>query len=252
MSICVTNKLLSNKDIVLLIDTYQATRCQDVLKRLILHFHKMIRRLVNNISKNIDRHEDLVQVGTIGLIVAINKYNKDINNGFLSYAIPTIKGEIKHYIRDCTWSVHVPRGVKDLLPRINQAIDALFVRYHRHPTHNEISSYLNIKYKDICRTMEMLRGYNAISLCTDCGPDENKACLLSHTSYEEKGYLKVEQRMLLQRMMEVLSNQERNVIQLIFFRNMSQHQVGQHLGVSQMHISRTRKKALQKMRMSIN
>src|SRR5690606_19931151 len=113
---------------------------------------------------NADLFEDLVQVGMIGLLAAIKRYDSSLGKSFETFAIPTIIGEIKRFLRDKTWSVHVPRRIKELGPKIKKAVDALTVKNQKSPTVKEIAEYLDASEEEILETMEMSKSYHALSV----------------------------------------------------------------------------------------
>src|SRR5699024_1209947 len=123
----------------------------------------LVESLARKYSKNVSLYEDLIQVGMIGLLAAVKRYDKSYGKSFESFAVPTIIGEIKRFIRDQTWSVHVPRRIKEMGPKIRKAVDVLTARDHQAPTITDIAKYLEATEEDVLETMEMGRNYKALS-----------------------------------------------------------------------------------------
>src|SRR5690625_1105307 len=117
---------------------------EEVKEKIVLHYEKLVHSLARKYSHNRGNHEDLTQVGMIGLLISVERFDKEFGKSFEAFAIPTIIGEIKRFIRDRTWSVHVPRRIKELGPKINKAVDDLTNQLQKSPTVQEIAEYLNV------------------------------------------------------------------------------------------------------------
>lgn len=210
--------------------------------------------LVETLAKKFVRgqimHEDLIQVGMIGLLASLRRFDPAFDRTFESFAIPTIIGEIKRYIRDKTWSVHVPRRVKELSPKIKRVVDELTVQLQRSPQIADIARCLGVSEEAVLETLEMGRSYHSLSMDSELEADSdgNTITLLDLIGSQEAGYGQVEQNMMLDRALHVLDKREKEIIQLTFYQNLSQKQAGDVLGMSQMHISRLQRRALGKLR----
>lgn len=222
----------------------------DIQEKIVLTYQKLVESLARKYSMNAIIQEDLIQVGMIGLLAAVKRYDPEYGRSFETFAIPTILGEIKRYIRDQTWSVHVPRRIKELGPKIKRAADEITNNNQRVASVKEIADYLEVSEEDVLETMEMGKSYRALSVDrkVDSSDDGSSVAILDVVGSNENQYGKVEQQMLLEKIMPVLSEREQQILRCTFFENMSQKETGELLGVSQMHVSRLQRNSLRKLR----
>jgi RNA polymerase sigma-B factor len=194
--------------------------------------------------------DDLVQVGTVGLLKAIDRF--DIGRGveFTTYATPTIVGEIKRYFRDKGWAVKVPRRLQELNLAVNRASDKLAIDLGRSPTVGELAHHLNAGEEEILEAQELGQAYNLLSLDSEVsGESDKKSQTLADTvGANDTGLALLEDRANLERAFEILSGRERVIIYLRFYESVSQTEIAKRLNVSQMHVSRLQAKALEKLR----
>ncbi|MFB4168137.1 RNA polymerase sigma factor SigB [Virgibacillus sp. JSM 102003] len=222
-------------------------------EKIVLAYTDLVESIARKYSKNSNIHEDLVQVGMIGLLAAIRRYDASYGKSFESFAIPTIIGEIKRFIRDKTWSVHVPRRIKELGPKIKKAVDDLTTENQESPSVKEIADYLEVSEEDILETMEMGKSYKALSVDRkiEADSDGSTVAILDLVGNSENGYENVDQRMLLEKILPVLSEREQQILRCTYFDNLSQKETGELLGISQMHVSRLQRRSLRKLREAI-
>src|SRR5699024_8204051 len=135
-----------------------------VQEKLVLAYKDLVESLARKYSLHSSIHEDLVRVGMIGLLAAVRRFGPTFGKCFESFAIPTIIGEIKRFIRDQTWSVHVPRRIKELGPKIKRTIDELTIENQQVPTVKEIAEAIGVSEEQVLETMEMGQGYHALSV----------------------------------------------------------------------------------------
>lgn len=218
--------------------------------KIIRHYERMVGALANKFAKNSDVREDICQVGMIGLIAAIKRFDSSVGGSFESFAIPTIVGEIKRYIRDKTWSVHVPRRVKELGPKIRKATETLTRQLQRSPKIEEIAEAIGETEESVLETMEMARGYNALSVDSRIDGDSEGAAmtLLDVVGKQDSGYEQVHKKLILNNAFQILSQREKDILMCTYFENLSQKETGARLGISQMHVSRLQRNALRKLR----
>lgn len=241
-----------NEDVYALIKEYQNNPNEKLKNALVNHYRELVETLAAKFSRGSELYEDLVQVGMIGLLAALSRFDDSYGHHFEGFAVPTIVGEIKRYMRDKTWSVHVPRRIKELGPRVKKAVEELTVRYQRSPQIGELASYLNVTEEEVLEAMEMARSYNALSVDSPIEDnDGSTVTLLDLIGQEETGYEQVDQQMVLNKALHVLNERERDIIQMTFFNNLNQKQAGEALGISQMHVSRLQRRALQKLKHAI-
>jgi RNA polymerase sigma-B factor len=190
--------------------------------------------------------EDIVQVGTIGLIKAIDRFDPEREIEFPTFALPTILGEIKRFFRDTSWAVHVPRRLQELRIRLARATDELSQRLDRAPTTAELAAYLDLTVEEVGEGLIAANGYSVSSLDANPGEEDtdNGASLAARTGELDPGIEGVENLESLKPLMARLSERERTIISLRFGAEMTQSQIGAELGISQMHVSRLLSRAL--------
>jgi RNA polymerase sigma-B factor len=193
--------------------------------------------------------EDLVQVGSIGLIKAIDRFDLDRGVELSTYATPTILGEIKRYFRDKGWAVKVPRALQDLNVRLNRVIEQLTVELNRSPTIAELATATGANEEEVVEAIESGRAYSSVSIYSGGTNDEDESMeLLDCLGIEEGAYEIFEQRRMLAPAMEQLDPRERLILHLRFFEGMTQTQVAARIGISQMHVSRLIRKSIETLR----
>ncbi|GGY38440.1 RNA polymerase sigma factor SigF [Streptomyces tanashiensis] len=195
--------------------------------------------------------EDIVQVGTIGLIKAIDRFELTRGVEFPTFAMPTIIGEIKRFFRDTSWSVHVPRRLQELRLDLARAGDALAQRLDRAPTVAELAEELGIAPEEVVEGMAASNAYTAASL--DAQPDEEdgaggEAALADRLGYEDNGLTGIEYIASLKPMIASLPARERQILSLRFVTGLTQSEIGAELGISQMHVSRLLARTLGRLR----
>ncbi|MGV2622570.1 RNA polymerase sigma factor SigB [Halobacillus sp. ACCC02827] len=225
-------------------------RDEVIQEKIVLVYKDLVESIARKYSKNSTIHEDLVQVGMLGLLAAIRRYDPEFGKSFESFAIPTIIGEIKRFIRDKTWSVHVPRRIKELGPKIKKAAEELTNMLQRSPSVLEIADYLEVSEEDVLETMEMGKSYKALSVDRkiEADSDGSTVTILDLIGNQDDGYSNIDQKMLLEKILPILSEREQEILQCTYFENMSQKDTGERLGISQMHVSRLQRRALRKLR----
>src|SRR5690625_250836 len=186
-----------------------------VQEKVVLTYKDLVESIARKYSKNSTIHEDLVQVGMIGLLAAVRRYDESFGKSFESFAIPTIIGEIKRFIRDKTWSVHVPRRIKELGPKIKKAVDELTSVNQTSPTIKEIADYLEVTEEDVLETMEMSKSYKALSVDRkiEADSDGSTVAILDLVGNDESGYNNIDQQMMLEKILPILSERERLILQ---------------------------------------
>jgi RNA polymerase sigma-B factor len=197
--------------------------------------------------------DDLVQVGTVGLLKAIDRFDASRGVEFTTYATPTIVGEIKRYFRDKGWAVKVPRRLQELNLAVNRASDKLAIDLGRSPTVGELAEHLGTGEDDILEAQELGQAYSLLSLDSEIsGESAKKPQTLSDTvGATDSGLELLEDRANLERAFQVLTGRERVIIFLRFYESVSQTEIAKRLNVSQMHVSRLQAKALEKLRASL-
>jgi len=192
--------------------------------------------------------EDVVQVGTIGLINAIDRFDPERGVQFPTFAMPTVVGEIKRYFRDNVRTVHVPRRLHELWVQVSGAIEDLTVMHGRSPTTAEIADRLKLSEEEVLACLEAGRAYHATSLEAAQEGGDGAPGLLDRLGYEDPALVGVEHRDLVRHLLVQLPERERRILLLRYFGNLTQSQISAELGVSQMHVSRLLSRSFARLR----
>jgi RNA polymerase sigma-B factor len=192
--------------------------------------------------------DDLLQTAAVGLIKAVDKFDPDRGVDFAGYAIPTIIGELKRHFRDRTWDIRVPRRLQELRLAISEANSTLLQTLGRSPTVTDIASHLTLPEEDVLEGLEGARAYNAVSLSTPTGDGERATELGDMLGADDREYELAELRVALGPALATLDEREQKILTLRFYGNLTQSQIADQIGVSQMHVSRLLARALAKLR----
>lgn len=228
---------------------YAQTRDSRSRETLILHHQKLVRFVAARFLDSGESMEDLIQVGTVGLILAIDRFDPAQEVKFSTYAMPTIVGEIKRHFRDKTWHIKVPRWLQELSLSARRAQQALTMRLGRPPLVTEIAEVLGASEDETLQALEIADVAAALSLDTrlDAGRGSESATLMDVIGRIDSALHDFEAYTDLRRALDRLDPREREVIHLRFFEELSQSKIARNLGISQMQISRLQKRALQKL-----
>ncbi|MFD6554207.1 RNA polymerase sigma factor SigF [Streptomyces sp. NPDC058398] len=200
-------------------------------------------------SRSQDEMEDIVQVGTIGLIKAIDRFELTRGVEFTSFAVPYIVGEIKRFFRDTSWAVHVPRRLQEARVQLAKATEELRSRLGRTPTVKELSALMCLSEEEVNEARLASNGYNSSSLdAAISSGDDGEAALADFIGIDDTALELVEDFNALAPMIAELDDRERRIIHMRFVEELTQAQIGEHLGVSQMHVSRLLNRTLAKLR----
>ncbi|MGW1594408.1 RNA polymerase sigma factor SigF [Streptomyces sp. NPDC002343] len=200
-------------------------------------------------SRGPEEMEDIVQVGMIGLIKAIDRFELSREAEFTSFAIPYIVGEIKRFFRDTTWAVHVPRRLQEARVQLAKATEELRSRLDRDPTVKELSELMSLSEDEVREARLASNGYNSSSLdATLNGSEDGEAALQDFIGTEDTALELVEDFHALAPMIAELDERDRQLIHMRFVEELTQAQIGERLGVSQMHVSRLLSRCLARLR----
>lgn len=219
---------------------------------LITMYLNLVKYLASRFRNRGEPIDDLVQVGTIGLIKAIDRFDIERQVEFTTYATPTIVGELKRYFRDKGWAIKVPRRLQELSFKANQAIDILTQQLQRSPSISEIAEYLEVSPEEVLEAMETSEAYNFVSLESDRGGEglENFS-ILEYIGKDDALMEVVEDRTTLASALKELTSQEQKVMYLRFFQGLTQTEIAQKLKISQMQVSRLLRRTLRVLRENI-
>ncbi|WP_229070207.1 RNA polymerase sigma factor SigF [Actinoplanes sp. DH11] len=213
----------------------------------------LARHLAQRYAGRGEPFDDLQQVAVMGLIKAVDRFDADRGVEFAGFAIPTIVGELKRHFRDRTWSIRVPRRLQELRLAITGANNDLAHTLGRSPTVADIATHLGVTEEEVLEGLEGARAYNATSLSTPTSSDAGSSTTLADTLGEQDtGFELAELRVSLGSALAGLDDREQKIISLRFYGNLTQTEIAEQIGVSQMHVSRLLARALVKLRRQID
>ena len=218
-------------------------------EQLIEQYLPLVRSLARRYSYRGEQLEDLVQVGCIGLIKAIDRFDIERGVELTTYATPNIIGEIKRHFRDKGWSVRVPRGLQELNVKLSHLIEELTVQLERSPTIPELAKAAGVEEEEVLEALESGQAYATLSLSSPAGGGEDGDLdPLESLGEIEHQYEVSEDRAVLAPGLRALDDRERKILHLRFYEGLTQSQIAQQVGISQMHVSRLIRRALEKIR----
>jgi RNA polymerase sigma-B factor len=216
---------------------------------LVERFLPLARQLARRYQRGNEPLDDLVQVASIGLVKAVDHFDPDRGTAFSSYAVPTILGELKRYFRDSGWAVHVPRGMQERVMTVNQAIGKLSRELGRSPTASEIATEIGEELELVLEALEAAIAYDAVSLDTPRTSDEDDGDTYADTmGVIDERFELVEYQSAIGPTMRALPARDRLVLKLRFEEDLTQLEIAERIGVSQMHVSRLIRRALKRLR----
>jgi RNA polymerase sigma-B factor len=233
-----------------LLERYHRDGDMAAREELVERFIPLARQLASRYAYTDEPHDDLVQVACVGLVKAVDRFEPDRGSTFVNYAVPTILGELKRHFRDKGWAVHVPRAMQERALQVNQAIAQLSTRLGRSPTAKEIAKQVGASTEEVLLALEASTAYDALSLDSTPpgGDDEERRSYADTIASEEQGYELVELGQALSGTVRALPDRERTILHLRFVQDLTQAEIAERVGVSQMHVSRLLRRSLDKLR----
>jgi RNA polymerase sigma-B factor len=207
-----------------------------------------VRRLAQRYARRGEQLEDLTQVGCVGLIKAIDRFDGGFGVNLTTYAAPNILGEIKRHFRDRGWSVRVPREIQELNVRLTRTIDELTTKLGRSPSVEELAGATSTTPEQVLEALESSAAYSAMSLSDGPSPDEDGGGPMETLGEDDDSYERSEQRLTLATGIQRLPTRERTILHLRFFEGLTQSEIAERMGMSQMHVSRLIRNSLDRMR----
>jgi RNA polymerase sigma-B factor len=238
------------EDLAPLFERWQCAGDRDAREALVERFMPLARSLARRYLGAREPIDDLVQVASLGLLKAIDRFDTARGNRFAAYAVPTILGELRRHFRDTGWAVHVPRGGQERALEVERASELLSSRRGHAPTVGEIAQYLERDHEEVLDALQVTRARGAVSLdAPRPGGEEGELEPRSESiGTEEEGYELVEERSAVAHALASLSAREQRIIRLRFEGEMTQSQIAQEVGLSQMQVSRVLRHSLTRMR----
>jgi RNA polymerase sigma-B factor len=220
-------------------------------EELVERYLPLARRLARRYQRSEEPQEDLTQVASLGLLKAVDRYDTSRDTAFSSFAVPTILGELRRHFRDRTWSVRVPRELQELALRVDKTASALSSEHGRAPTVGEIAVALDVSEEHVLEALQAAGAYRAGSLDaprSGTGEDSAGESVADAIGVEEGGFERAEERATLGPMFAHITERERLVLTLRFAEDLTQAEIGERIGVSQMQVSRLIRQALARLR----
>jgi RNA polymerase sigma-B factor len=216
---------------------------------LIVRYMPLARKVARRYWSSSLQHEDLTQVANLALVKAVDRFDPDRGRPFEAFAIPTMLGELRRHFRDSSWAVHVTRGAQERSKVVQDAIKLLSREHGRPPTVQQLALYLELSEEDVLDGLQASQAYTASSLDAPVqNGEEGETTLASVLGEHDSGYEQVETEMLIENALASLTDREQRLLQLRFVDELTQAQIGELFGVSQMQVSRLLRAALAKLR----
>ena len=221
----------------------------DAREELVLRFMPLARQLASRYRHAGEALDDLVQVACLGLLKAVDRYEPQRGGGFTRYAVPTMLGELKRHFRDKGWSVHVPRATQELVLKVTEALGVLPGKLGRSPRPRDLAEAVNAPVEEVLEAMEAATAYEATSLDAPraSGDDDSEWTHGDALGNEDHGYELVEIGETLRGTLQALPVRERVILKLRFEQDMTQAEIAERIGVSQMHVSRLLRRSLDRL-----
>jgi RNA polymerase sigma-B factor len=236
-----------------LLEQYAALAADDPARealrdRLVTGFLPVAQHIARRFSGRGEPLDDLVQVATVGLINAVDRFSPERGSDFFSFAVPTISGEVRRHFRDLGWSMRVPRRLKDLHVSINAAVSNLSQDLGRAPKPTELAEHLGVPVSDVLEGLEASEAYRSSSLDEMLSSERGSATVGELVGEADAELDRVDFQEALRPVLAELPERERTIVMLRFFGNMTQTQIADKVGISQMHVSRLLAQTLDRLR----
>jgi RNA polymerase sigma-B factor len=218
-------------------------------EELVKRFLPLARQLARRYQRTNEPLDDLMQVASVGLVKAIDRFDPERGTAFSTFAVPTILGELKRYFRDSGWAAHVPRGMQERAMKLEQTVEALHRKLGRSPSTKDVAAELGQTEEEVLEALEAQSAYDAVSLeqqRSDQSPGGDT--LADMLATEEESYELVEYQATIAPALRALPARDRMILHLRFSEDMTQSEIAERIGVSQMHVSRLIRQALSRLR----
>jgi RNA polymerase sigma-B factor len=229
-----------------LLRRYQATQDLAAREELVRKYLPLVRSLAMRYAYTSEPLDDLCQVGAMALCKAIDRYRPGCGSSFKAYAVPTIVGEMRRHFRDTSWALHIPRSLQERARRLGHALNEQSSRLGRSPTIAELATTTGLSREEVIEGLEVRMAYDAAPLdaSTESGDETG---WLDRLGAEDERFEKVELGAMLARTMRALPERERLLLYLRFSEDLSQSEIAERVGVSQMHVSRLLRRAVERL-----
>ena len=234
-----------------LLERYHREGDRAAREALVQRFLPLARQLARRYQRGSEPLDDLIQVASLGLLKAIDRFDPERPSAFSSFAVPTILGELKRHFRDRGWSVRVPRDLQEMAVRVERVAEELSRSLGRAPTPDEIAEHVGATTEQVLDAREAAGAYRAVSLDRPRDDDEDEG-MADSMGIEDPGFRLAEAAATVERLMAVLNDREREVLRLRFEEDLTQSEIGARVGVSQMHVSRLIRQAVSRLREEVD
>ena len=233
-----------------LLERYAKDHSSIVREELVDRFMPLARRLAARYAGGAEPFDDLVQVASVGLVKAIDRFDPERGTAFSTFAVPTILGELKRHFRDRGWSVHVPRDVQERILKVERAMAELPAKLGHSPTIQEIGQRIEASDEEVLEAMHASQGHHAVSLdaTSTIGDGDEPGPLRDRIGAEDLSFDTVEYGEAIRPVLKEISERDRTVLHLRFVEDMTQSEIAERVGVSQMHVSRLLARSFQRLR----
>lgn len=235
----------------LLFRRYQCDGDLAARRELIERYLSLARSLARRYDGRGESFDDLVQVASLGLVKAIDRFEADRGLSFSSYAVPTMLGELRRYFRDTGWALHVPRAMQERVLQVNVAVERLSGELGSSPSPQQVADELNLPVEEVLEAIEANTAYATTSLDTPVRSSDDDGHTIAETfGATDDRFELVEGRASISQALKTLPERERLILHLRFVEDLTQSEIAQRIGVSQMHVSRLIRQALEEVRVA--
>ena len=231
---------------------YKQEGDEDARSELVMSHLNLVRFLASKFKNRGEPLDDLIQVGTIGLIKAIDRFDPDRGLEFTTYATPTVLGEIKRHFRDKGWSVRVPRRLQELSAKVNQATDELTKGLQRTPSTEEVAARLGVSVDEVLEAMESSSAYTSVPLEGGGSDEDETPAVIDHYASVDEDLTSADDRMVIEDTIRDFSPREQEVIRMRFNDGLTQIEIAKRLGISQVQVSRLLRRTLKKLQEKVD
>jgi len=246
-----SDRFAARREEELLFRRHQRDGDLDARRQLTERYLPLARSLARRYERRGESFDDLVQVASLGLVKAIDRFDPDRGLSFSSYAVPTMLGELRRYFRDTGWALHVPREMQERVLKVNAAIERLSRDLGRSPSPQQVAEELDLAVEEVLEAIEANAAYDTSSLDTPLRSRDDEGQSIAETFGEnDHGFELVEGRASIGPALQTLPERERMILHMRFAEDLTQSEIAERIGVSQMHVSRLIRRALEEVRMA--
>jgi RNA polymerase sigma-B factor len=230
-----------------LFEGWQRDRDDAAHAQLVERYMPLARRLARRYARSSEPFEDLVQVASLGLLLAIDRYDADRGLPFAAFAVPTILGEMRRYFRDAGWALHVPRALKERALEVRDAVESMRATQGTSPTVDQLAQYLELDVEQVLEALAAMDAYETSSLDAPSSDDGSGRTYAETIGGEDERFELIECDVALCAAIAQLGARDRAILRMSFFEELTQTQIAERIGVSQMQVSRLLRRCLERL-----